>query len=149
MARVSSGRTIDMAIRVGFIRSLLVGRPQFQTSRGTAAMRASAPVARVVRTLCEPFASRGRNHLTGLKQPTATCLAAPLAYSRLKCSSFWPARENQGMQLALADHPADLPEGEKRDQCDSKDDSDKKYATRSSAADAGDALANRLPLDYS
>jgi hypothetical protein len=50
------------------------------------------------------------------------------------------------MQLALADRSADLPEGEERDQCDSKDDPHKKHPARSSAADSGDALANRLSL---
>jgi hypothetical protein len=53
------------------------------------------------------------------------------------------------MQLLLADRSADRPEGEERDQCDSKDDSHKKHSARTSAADAGDALANRLPLEYS
>ena len=53
------------------------------------------------------------------------------------------------MQLALADHSTDLPEGEEREQCDSEDDSHKKNSAQSSAADAGDALANCLSLEYS
>src|ERR1700730_13719865 len=73
--------------------------------------------------------------------------AATLSHSRSKCDSFWLTCEHQGMQFALADHPADLPEGEEWDQCDSKDDSHKKHSAWSSAADNGDALANRLPLE--
>jgi hypothetical protein len=42
-----------------------------------------------------------------------------------------------------------LPEGKERDQCNSKDDSHKKHAARSSSADSGDALANGLPSEYS
>jgi hypothetical protein len=53
------------------------------------------------------------------------------------------------MQLALAEHSADLPEGEERDQCDREDNSHKKYTAQTSAADAGDTLINRLPLEYS
>ena len=74
--------------------------------------------------------------------------AAPLAHSRPKCSGFWPACEHQGMQLPLADRSADCPESEERDQCDSKDDPHKKHPAWTSAADARDALANRLPLEY-
>jgi hypothetical protein len=70
-----------------------------------------------------------------------------LAHSRSKCGSFWLACEHQGTQFALADHPADLPEGEEWDQCDSKDDSHKKHFAWSSAADNGDALANVFPLN--
>ena len=53
------------------------------------------------------------------------------------------------MQLALPDRSPDLPEGEERDQCDREDDSHEKYSTQTSAADAGDALANCLSLEYS
>ena len=53
------------------------------------------------------------------------------------------------MQLALADRSANRPEGEERDQCDSKDDCHQKNSAWSSAADSGDALANRLPLEHS
>ena len=61
---------------------------------------------------------------------------------------FCPICENEGMQLALADHSANLPEGEERDQCNSEDNSHKKYSSRTSAADAGDAGVNCLPLEY-
>ena len=53
------------------------------------------------------------------------------------------------MQLALADRSTDLPEGKEWDQCNREDDSHKKYSAQTSAADAGDALANRLALEYS
>src|SRR4029077_12918289 len=74
-------------------------------------------------------------------------LGAPLAHSRPKCSSFWAACKHQRMQRALPDRSADFPEGEERDQCDSKDDPHKKHPARSSAADAGDAFPDRLPLE--
>ena len=69
--------------------------------------------------------------------------------SRLKCSGFWPTCEHQGMQLGLADYPADFAEGEERHQCYGKDDPHKNHVGRTSAADAGDALADRLALEYS
>jgi hypothetical protein len=60
-----------------------------------------------------------------------------------------PVFEKEGVQLALADHSAYLPEGEERDQCDSEDDSNKEHSAQTSATDNGDALGNRLAFEYS
>ena len=59
-----------------------------------------------------------------------------------------PLEKEQRMQLALADHSADLPKPEERDQCDREDDPDKQYVTRTATADRGEALANCLPFDH-
>jgi hypothetical protein len=66
-------------------------------------------------------------------------LVARPSHFGLKCS-FCSLREDEGMQLALAEHAGDLPEGEEGGQGDGEDDCDKNNAAGTSAADAGDAL---------